>query len=479
MQRRNIRASGASHVQRPVIAKIRDAKAGRIQAHGLIECSLYVHLMLSARQRVNLTSVPRHFPFAHQRLWLGEPCSLRMQGRQTPERQGRRMHDDPLMYTLFLVFCGAAVVATLALYARQALLVAYILLGVLLGPSFSGLISDPLMIEEIGSVGIVFLLFLLGLNMPPAKLLPLLKETTWITGSSSLVFAVAGLALAWLLGFSLLDSLLVGVAVTFSSTIIGLKLLPDTVLHHRRTGEIIISILLVQDVIAIVVLLLLQASDNGDLPYAELLVLFASLPALFAASYALARFALMPLIARFDQIQEYVFLMAIGWCLGISHLAATLGLSHEIGAFIAGVALATHPIALFISERLKPLRDFFLILFFFSIGAAFDIGMLADIMVPALLLSALILLGKPLLFRFLLRRSGESSGRASEIGVRLGQISEFSLLIAVLALQQGVIGAQAAYLIQLSTLLTFVVSSYLIVLRYPTPIAVSDRLRRN
>ncbi len=389
------------------------------------------------------------------------------------------MHHDPLVYTLFLIFCGAALVATLALYARQALLVAYILLGVLLGPSVSGLVNDPLLIKEIGSVGIMFLLFLLGLNMPPAKLLPLLKEATWVTGGSSLAFALSGFTLAWVLGFSLLESVLIGVAMTFSSTIIGLKLLPDTVLHHRRTGEIIISILLMQDVIAIIVLLLLQATDRGDLPYTSLLLLAASLPIIFALSYALARYLLMPLIARFDQIQEYIFLMAIGWCLGISQLAAGLGLSHEIGAFIAGVALATHPISLFISERLKPLRDFFLILFFFSIGAGFDIGMLEEILVPALLLSALILLGKPLLFRLLLRRSGESSGRASEVGVRLGQISEFSLLIAVLALQQAVIGEQASYLIQLSTLITFVVSSYLIVRRYPTPIAVSDRLRRH
>ena len=388
------------------------------------------------------------------------------------------MH-EPLAYSIFLVFSGAALVATLALYARQALLVAYILLGVLLGPSVSGLISDPLMIEEIGHVGIMFLLFLLGLNMPPAKLLPLLKETTWVTGFSSLTFAAAGFALAWTLGFTPLEGLIIGIAVTFSSTIIGLKLLPATVLHHRRTGEIIISILLVQDVIAIVVLLLLQASDSGELPYRELLLLGASLPALFGLAFVLARFLLLPLIARFDQIHEYIFLMAIGWCLGISQLGAWVGLSHEIGAFIAGVALATHPISLFISERLKPLRDFFLIMFFFSIGAGFDLGMLAQVVLPALLLSALILLGKPVLFRALLRRSGESSGRSGEIGVRLGQISEFSLLIAVLALQQGVIGERAAYLLQLATLITFIVSSYLIVLRYPTPIAVSDRLRRD
>jgi Kef-type K+ transport system membrane component KefB len=171
--------------------------------------------------------------------------------------------------------------------------------------------------------------------------------------------------------------------------------------------------------------------------------------------------------------------MAIGWCLGIAELAATMGLSHEIGAFIAGVALATNPIALFIGESLKPLRDFFLIIFFFSLGASFNLEMINAVLLPAILLAALTLFIKPLVFRYLLRGAGETSQRSGEIGVRLGQISEFSLLIAVLGLELKVIGEQASYLIQVTTLLTFIVSSYFIVLRYPTPIALNDKLRRD
>lgn len=393
------------------------------------------------------------------------------------------MQQDPFVFTIFLIFTGAAIVATIALYARQALLVAYILLGVLLGPSVFGLVSDPVLIKQISHVGIMFLLFLLGLNLPLAKLIPLIQKTTLITGLSSLLFAFIGVVVGWSFGFNFIECLIIGASLIFSSTIIGLKLLPTTVLHHKRTGEIIISILLIQDLIAIIILLLLQTTaqtaGQGSLPWLEIALRIAALPLLIASAYLLERFVLIKLIARFDKIQEYIFLLTIAWCLGFAELAASIGLSTEIGAFIAGVALARNPIALFIGESLKPLRDFFLILFFFSLGASFDLRMLADVLIPATLLAAIALLVKPWVFRWLLRGSGETLGSSSEIGFRLGQVSEFSLLIAVLALELNIIGSEASYVIQLATLLTFIVSSYLIVQRYPTPIALSDELRRD
>lgn len=389
------------------------------------------------------------------------------------------MHNDLLVFTIFLIFTGAAVMATLALYARQALLVAYIVLGVLFGPSGLELVDDPAVIKQMSNVGIMFLLFLLGLNLPPSKLIPLIRETTLVTGLSSLLFASIGAVIAWSFGFGLWECLIIGAALMFSSTIIGLKLLPTTVLHHRRTGEIIISILLVQDIIAILVLLFIQTAGQGELPWLDIVLRIVALPGLVLVAYVLERFLLIRLIARFDKIQEYIFLMAIGWCLGIAQLAASFGLSHEIGAFIAGVALATSPISLFIGENLKPLRDFFLIIFFFSLGASFNLEMILVVLVPAALVAGLALIGKPFIFRLLLKNAGESPERAGEIGVRLGQISEFSLLIAVLALDLKIIGEPASYLIQVATLMTFIVSSYIIVLKHPTPIALNDKLRRD
>ena len=389
------------------------------------------------------------------------------------------MQQDPIVFTVFLVFTGAAIFATAALFARQSLLVAYILLGALLGPSALGLVSDPELIRSISEFGIMFLLFLLGLNLQPQELIRMVRKTTLVTLFSSLLFFAVGCTVSLAFGFSAMEALLVGGAATFSSTIIGLKLLPTTMLHHQRTGEVIISILLLQDLLAIVLLLVVQGTSQGDMQLLDILKLVVALPALIVFAWIVERYVLIRLIRRFDKIQEYIFLMAIGWCLGIAELAGLLGLSAEIGAFIAGVALASSPIAVFIAESLKPLRDFFLVLFFFSLGAGFDIGTIDQVILPAMLLAGALMLLKPPVFRWLLLRTGESQKRSQEVGYRLGQMSEFSLLLAVLAFEQGVIGIEASYLIQLSTLLTFLVSSYLVVMRFPTPIAVSDELRRD
>jgi len=389
------------------------------------------------------------------------------------------MQHDPILFSLFLIFSGAALIATLALFSRQSMLVSYILLGGLLGPWGLGLVTEPESIAGISHIGVIFLLFLLGLNLHPQQLLRLLRETLLVTLGTSLLFALVGGGIVVLFGYSWLETLLIAAAMMFSSTIIGLKLLPTTQLHHQHTGEVIISILLLQDLIAILILLLLQAGGNGDGLGWELLRLALALPLTMGAALLGARYLLVPLIARFDTIQEYIFLLAIGWCLGFAELAMSAGLSAEIGAFLAGVALATSPISTFIAESLKPLRDFFLIMFFFALGAGFNPGMLQQVMLPAVLLALAMVLLKPLVFRFFLQRAGESVAFSREVGIRLGQISEFSLLIAMLAWQSELLSEQGATLIQLATLLSFILSSYWIMLRYPTPIAVSQRLRRD
>lgn len=389
------------------------------------------------------------------------------------------MPSESLLFVVFLIFTGAAVFATVALFARQALIVSYIVLGVVMGPSLLGWVTDASLIKGVADIGIMFLLFLLGLNMHPQKLFRLLGSATIITGVSSLVFGVIGVAAGHLLGYTAVESLVVGGGLMFSSTIVGLKLLPTTVLHHRHTGEIMISILLLQDILAIILLLLLQAGIGQDTLLADTGRLTLALLGVCVLAYLVERYVLVPLITRFDVIQEYIFLLAIGWCLGLAELSVGLGLSREMGAFIAGVALASSRISFFIAESLKPLRDFFLIIFFFTLGAGLDVAQLVDVLVPALVLAAVVLAVKPWVFRTLLVRAGESRLRAGEIGIRLGQGSEFTLLIAVLALETGVVSRQAAHLLELSTILSMMVSMYLIVWRYPTPIAVTAALRRN
>lgn len=265
----------------------------------------------------------------------------------------------------------------------------------------------------------------------------------------------------------------------FSSTIIGLKLLPTTVLHHKHAGEVIVSILLMQDIIAIVVLLILQGQSSGSTSMIEIGLLITSLPLLIGFAILFERYILVRLITQFDKIQEYIFLMTIGWCLGMAELAKAIGLSYEIGAFIGGIVLATSPIARYIAESLKPLRDFFLVIFFFALGASLDLTILYTVLIPATVLATAMLLIKPITFKYLMINLHENPQLSLEIGFRLGQISEFSLLIAVVALNTETISLQASYLIQAATIMTFIASSYFIVLKYPTPIAVSDRLRRD
>jgi len=265
----------------------------------------------------------------------------------------------------------------------------------------------------------------------------------------------------------------------FSSTIIGLKLLPTTVLHHRHTGEVIVSVLLLQDMIAIVVMLAFQALSSDQELMLELVKLIVLLPALIGVTWVLKKLVLLKLFFKYDRIQEYVFLLTIAWCLGIAELAHTIGFSHETGAFIAGITVATSPIAQFIAESLKPLRDFFLVMFFFALGAGLDVSQLSTLWLPATILGVTMLTIKPVVFRFALRRVSETNKLGWETGFRLGQMSEFSLLIVFVALQSALIDPTTVYFVQLATVITFIGSSYSIVLRYPTPIAVSDKLRRD
>jgi Kef-type K+ transport system membrane component KefB len=390
------------------------------------------------------------------------------------------MHDGSVFYTIFLIFAGAAFFSTLVLYTKQSLLVAYILLGAVFGPWGLKLVSDVTTVQQIGDIGIVFLLFLLGLHLQPQNLVHMLKKVTWIAIVSSILFAGMSYAIGRWFGLSVTESWVLGGSMMFSSTIIGLKLLPTTILHHQHTGEVMISVLLMQDVIAIIILILINgAHQGGGLSFDDLMLVLIALPALCLFAFAFERYILIKLLARFDRTQEYVFLLSIGWCLGLSVLAQKLGLSEDIGAFVAGVALASSPISLFIAESLKPLRDFFLVMFFFTIGATFNFSYAAQVVIPAVILSVLILVIKPLLFYILLVRSGEKKPVAKEVGFRLGQGSEFSLLVASIALSTKLISDVASNLIQATTILTFIVSSYLVVLKYPTPIALSEKMRKD
>jgi Kef-type K+ transport system membrane component KefB len=384
-----------------------------------------------------------------------------------------------ISYIMFLIFAGTAVLSTFALYTRQSLLVAYIVLGMIFGPWGLKLVNNPIVIQKTGDVGIIFLLFLLGLDLQPQNLLRSLSKMSAITITSSALFLLLGYLLSYLFGYSQFECLIIGIAAMFSSTIISLKLLPTTILHHQHTGQLMISILLLQDIIAIGVLLILQIISSRTGTVMHLRNVLLAFPILLTVAYVFQKYILFRLLARFDRIHEYIFILSIGWCLFMAELSHYFGMSEEVGAFIAGVALASNPIAMYIAESLKPLRDFFLVIFFFAIGAGFNFIHFTNTIIPAFALASLLLLVKPYTFQWLLTRSGEASKESREIGVRLGQMSEFSLLVIYMAARMNLIQAPATNMIEGAIIITFIISCYWTVLWYPTPLAISDNLRRD
>ncbi len=384
-----------------------------------------------------------------------------------------------ITFTFAAIFLGAAVLSSIALYARQPIIIAYIALGVALGPFGLGVVADMELVSGAGHVGIILLLFLLGLDMKPIALWSSLRQSTLVALISAVVFASAGYGLSRLFGFGGMDSLLISAALVFSSTIIGIKLLPTTVLHHRHLGELMVALLLFQDLLAIIVLVMIESSGAEQPGPGALVRPLLMLPLLGVVSWLSVRVVLLNLIKRFDRYHEYIFLLSIGWCLGMAELAIWTGLSAEIGAFIAGISIASSPIAQYIAISLKPLRDFFLVVFFFSVGSGLDMMLLPEVALPALVIAACFLALKPAVFHFLVRGVFDEPKLSWNLGLRLGQCSEFALLIAFLGLSKGLLSGAAATLIQAVTVITLLVSSYIVVLALPNPIAIRESLRRD
>ena len=379
------------------------------------------------------------------------------------------MHDQALLFTFALIFGSAALLATLAMFVRQSLIVVYLILGMFLGPWGASMVDRPELIQESAHFGIVFLLFLLGLNLRPGKLITMLRSALTVTLISSLIFFAGGYAVASSFGLDLVECLIVGAAMTFSSTIISLKMLPSRDLYRERLGEIIISILLLQDLLAIITLILIQGVHSDTDPVQGLALMLLALPGLFTAALLVERYVLDPLVAKFDAVTEYLFLLAVGWCLSLAMIGELTGLSAEVGAFIAGVSLATSRASRFFARRMQPLRDFFLVLFFFGVGASINLLTLGEVWIHAVTLGLLMLILKPAVFNWLLVRGGEHRYDAAEAGLRLGQASEFSLLLAFMASQSGLLSTHASDMLQLATIITFVFSTFVVNLRLPTP----------
>ena len=380
------------------------------------------------------------------------------------------MNFNSIIFEMAVIIIGAAALGTLFLYTRQPLLIAYIAIGFAFGPNGFSLIKSIDHIEHIAHFGVILLLFLIGLNLQPMRFIKLLKRTASVTLSTSFLFGCVSFLFALILQYDLHSAFLFGAAMLFSSTVISLKLLPASELHQKRTGEILTSVLLLQDLLAILVILFVTGEKSD-----HMLVTFASLTGKFILLCGLSligvRYLMVPLLKRFKVVQEYTFIATLGWCLLWTEAAHYLGLSYEIGAFVAGISIASCQAAVIIAEKLRPLREFFLILFFFAIGAELTLRINTLHLVAAVIFGTLLVPLKAFAFRFAFRKKGESPELSKELAVRLGQSSEFSLLVVFAALSAGVLSAQKGMVIQITTITTFIVSTYWVVLKYPTSIS--------
>jgi Kef-type K+ transport system membrane component KefB len=346
---------------------------------------------------------------------------------------------------------------------KQPLIIGYILSGVIVGPLILNLIQNTESLQIFSEFGIAFLLFIVGLYLNP-KTIKEVGKISLITGIGQVLFtSMAGYLLSKLMGFSNLTSIYIAVALTFSSTIIIMKLLSDKDSLDKLYGKISIGFLLIQDLIAILILIVISSITSGgnatNLIFMILLKGFILLVLLFLISY----FILPKLSNFFAKSSELLFIFSISWGLVLSALFAYIGFSIEVGALIAGIMLSLTPYSYEISSKLKPLRDFFIVSFFILLGSQMIFNDFSSIWIPAIIFSSFILIGNPIIVMGLMGIFGYTKKTGFMAGLTVAQISEFSLILISLGVRSGHLSAQTLSLVTIVGLITIAGSTYMII----------------
>ncbi|MCX8082615.1 MAG: cation:proton antiporter [bacterium] len=344
---------------------------------------------------------------------------------------------------------------------KQPLIIGYIISGLLAGPSFLNLIQDTTLINTFSEFGISFLLFLIGLNLSPS----IIKEYSKIsltTGFGQIFLtSLLGFFISKWFGLDIISSLYITIGLTFSSTIIAMKLLFDKEDVEKLYGKISTGILIVQDFVAIIILTVLSSVENEVLSQAILVITKGIL--IVGILILFTRYILFKITHFLISSQEFLFLFVIVWGLGISFLFRYAGFSMEMGALIAGVLLSTAPYSYAITSKLKVLRDFFVIFFFVFLGNHIIFHDIENLLLYALPLSIFVLIGKPIIIMLFTGISGYTKKTGFMTGTTLSQISEFSLIIAAMGVKLGHISADILSLVTLIGVITIGISTYLII----------------
>ena len=375
------------------------------------------------------------------------------------------MTDFPLLRDLGAILIAAAVVVLVARSIRVPAILAYMVTGLVLGPA-THLLHPDANLELIAEVGIALLLFLVGLELSLDKIRDV-GRVALLAGAGQIALTLGlGWALATALGYGGATAVLVGLAMTFSSTVVVVKLLESRDALDATYGRIAVGILLVQDVAVVIALTLLAGLDDpSTLGLAAvgrgLVDAAVGMAALLAVAYVATRWLLPDLFRWLAASLEGLFIWSLTWCFVFILAAKALGLSLEIGAFIAGVSLAQLPYSHELVRRVHPLVNFFLAVFFVTLGAHMELGAALAAWPAVLALSAFVLVGKPAVLMALISRLGYGERTGFLAALTLGQISEFSFIVASLALGVGrvdasfisVVGAVGLVTIGLSTIL--------------------------
>jgi Kef-type K+ transport system membrane component KefB len=362
----------------------------------------------------------------------------------------------------------AAVVGAVFRRLGQPVIVAYIAVGILLGPGLGAIEPDIPEIALLAKLGISLLLFVVGLELD-VRLIRRVGPVALATGLGQVAFTSAvGFFIVLGLGYELIHAVYVAVALTFSSTIIIVKLLSDKRETDHTHGRIAIGFLIVQDIVVVVALITLSALGTAPGPAAvapgrELLATFARGVVFIAVIAALMRWVLPPLLDRIARHGEILIIFAIAWAVGLAAAGSALGFSEEVGAFVAGVSLASTRYRESIGSRLRSVRDFLLLFFFIDLGARMDVGQALDQLPAVVILSLFVLIGNPAIVMVIMTTLMRYPKRTAFLaGVTVAQISEFSLIFAALGRDIGHIDDATVDLVTLVGLITIGLSTYLI-----------------
>jgi len=374
-----------------------------------------------------------------------------------------------VMSQTFLIEFGVVLVvaASLGIVARllkQPLILAYLVAGVIIGPFAFGLVRDYSIIETFASIGIIFLLFLVGLELNPRRLLEVGKSALIIGVSQIILSGLIYYLVAVKFGLTGIGAFYLAGAFTFSSTAIIVTLLSNRNDLDTLHGKLLIGILLVQDFVAISLLAVASGvkSSSGILWQQIAYQIPIRAITLFILTFLIAKYILPLIFNRIARSQELLFLSSLAWCFFLSIIAYALGFSAEIGAFLAGISLAPLPFSSHIAIKTKPLRDFFIMIFFVYLGSTLVFSDLIEILTPAVIFVLLILIINPLIVIIVMSALGFRKRTSFLTGITLTQVSEFSFIIAALGVKLDILPGEISTLVSVVAISTVFISTYFI-----------------